>query len=820
MKKALLFLLLWLCAGFSLGTSTLLGPVRWIAAFCRAHPGLPGLERGAIVMVIVLLVSLSAITALILWRAVVETLRREVRYGIPALAIAAAAGAVWLWMTPSLLRDQSGAVTEAGMHFTFGPYPDEDRLRELKDEGYTAVVPLLHPAVIPFEPELLLREKAAAERVGLEVIHLPMLPWVSANSEALERVRALAKSGRGRYYVHCYLGKDRVQLVRRVVEEETREDQSEALVAAATLSGHHEWERGEVVHLDDRVHLTPYPTEREFLRYFAGGEKVQVVSLLDDRDPDDRLWWKDEERFCRQYRLACLHLSLTLAPYDPQAVLRAAARVRGLAPGTIAVHDFLAPASGHAPIPEAFLMAYRSGRPPLPPSSCDGPLAAGRLEVVAPHVAVGPRPGPSEFGAVLLRCGVREAIAVGEIAPRALQEDREAASEVRMPIRAAGRARPAELVERLDRGGPYYLYGDVDAALRAAIAARFGPPIPPEVRPEAAALLAAVPLPPQPASGVAQGVAGAGAGGPATAVASIGRGTATGDAAPGSEGGGAADGASHEAPQPATAVAAIGGGAVPGAADAAPRHDALMRAALARFLSEGLPGIDTVILLGPFLLLFAAAAAGAAAWIRIGRGGPVAYSRKTFHFAIFTMAGLLQALGGLKSVVLFGALVSLMVLYAVARGDGYPFYEALARPADAPRRTLFIVVPLLTTAAGGVLANLFFGAFAVVGYLVGGWGDAVGEPVGAAFGKHRYRVPSMGGVPAVRSLEGSAAVFAAGTMAAFCALMLRGTSPLAAAGAAVACGAAGAIVEAVSTHGADNLTVQVAAAGAAFLLLA
>jgi len=72
----------------------------------------------------------------------------------------------------------------------------------------------------------------------------------------------------------------------------------------------------------------------------------------------------------------------------------------------------------------------------------------------------------------------------------------------------------------------------------------------------------------------------------------------------------------------------------------------------------------------------------------------------------------------------------------------------------------------------------------------------------------------------VRSLEGSAAVFAAGAMAAFFALLLRGTGPAAAAGAALLCGAAGALVEAFSTHGADNLTVQVAAAGAAFFLLA
>src|SRR4029434_8658254 len=112
-----------------------------------------------------------------------------------------------------------------------------------------------------------------------------------------------------------------------------------------------------------------------------------------------------------------------------------------------------------------------------------------------------------------------------------------------------------------------------------------------------------------------------------------------------------------------------------------------------------------------------------------------------FHLCIVTMPAVLQLAGGLAAVMLFGGIVSLVVLYAVLRGDGFPFYEALARPTDAPQRTLFILVPLLMTALGGILANLFFGAFAIIGYLVGGWGDAGGDPVGHAFGRPPDRVP-------------------------------------------------------------------------------
>jgi phytol kinase len=117
-----------------------------------------------------------------------------------------------------------------------------------------------------------------------------------------------------------------------------------------------------------------------------------------------------------------------------------------------------------------------------------------------------------------------------------------------------------------------------------------------------------------------------------------------------------------------------------------------------------------------------------------------------------------------------------------------------------------------------LISNLFFLRYAFVGYLVCGWGDAVGEPVGTRWGRRRYRAPSLAGVPATRSLEGSTAVFAAGTIAAFLGLLAGGFPPGAALGIAAASGAAGTVTEAISTHGMDNLTVQVVAAGVAYML--
>lgn len=234
-------------------------------------------------------------------------------------------------------------------------------------------------------------------------------------------------------------------------------------------------------------------------------------------------------------------------------------------------------------------------------------------------------------------------------------------------------------------------------------------------------------------------------------------------------------------------------------------------------LEQFIPGAGLVLRLGPLLLAYVVAAAWVAA--RLHGGGVTApYTRKVFHFEIFTAAGVAHLLWGLPAAVLFAAIVTLAVLYAVWRGEGHPFYEALARPSDRPRRTLFILVPLVATAAGGVTANLLFPGSSVVGYLVCGWGDAVAEPVGVRWGRHPYAVPSLSGVPARRTLEGSLSVLLVGSIAAAGALLVLGRDPATAAGVGLVTGAVATAVEAVSHHGIDNFTIQVAAAAVPALL--
>jgi phytol kinase len=228
-----------------------------------------------------------------------------------------------------------------------------------------------------------------------------------------------------------------------------------------------------------------------------------------------------------------------------------------------------------------------------------------------------------------------------------------------------------------------------------------------------------------------------------------------------------------------------------------------------------LPELHTLKVLLLPILIIAISAALLAGRLR-QRNIRTPYTRKTFHFVIFSLAGILQYYYGLHAVSLLGGIVFIMVVLAVIVGDKWWFYKALARETDAPHQKKFIILPLLATAAGGIISNIFFPGTAWIGYFVGGWGDAVGEPVGTRWGRHRYTVPTLFGVRATRSIEGSAAVMLVSAIIAAVCLYQAPAFHLSLATSllyGLVCGIAAASVEAASSHGLDNLTMQVCAAG-------
>ena len=135
------------------------------------------------------------------------------------------------------------------------------------------------------------------------------------------------------------------------------------------------------------------------------------------------------------------------------------------------------------------------------------------------------------------------------------------------------------------------------------------------------------------------------------------------------------------------------------------------------FLSA-LPSLHTIAVVAPIAIVYALVVSYVVGLLRCTAGVRTAYTRKIFHFSIFTAATIVHLFWHLPGVTVLGIVVTSIVLVAVWRGDGFPLYEALARPSDAPHRSLFIIVPLLTTMAGGIATNTFFPSTAFIGYLV------------------------------------------------------------------------------------------------------
>jgi len=191
-------------------------------------------------------------------------------------------------------------------------------------------------------------------------------------------------------------------------------------------------------------------------------------------------------------------------------------------------------------------------------------------------------------------------------------------------------------------------------------------------------------------------------------------------------------------------------------------------------------------------------------------------TRKTFHLVIFITSAAIQSKWGMQVLCYFGAWTSLVVFYAVIRGKGNSMYEALARENDEPNRTHFVVVPWLATFLGGVICNIYFAKYALIGYLIVGLADAIAEPVGVLWGKHRYRALSYGmnNRTTFRSLEGSASIVM------MCIpIFIFGLSGLGLAlnaqliFLAILLSLLISLVEAVSPHGWDNFSLQLATAG-------
>jgi protein tyrosine phosphatase (PTP) superfamily phosphohydrolase (DUF442 family) len=271
--------------------------------------------------------------------------------GIPVIA---ALTALFVMMNPSMTNESGGKHEEIGTKFTIGPYPTEEKMQELKEEGYTALVSLLHPAVVPFEPKLLADEKETAEELKMEVISIPMLPWVSDNLSAIDSFRNLVKNGKGKYYIHCYLGKDRVNVARRIIEQENAGalDMGKGL-AHRNIDTVESFERGKVHKLGDGNYLSPMPTKEEYIGYVVATNFKQVVSISDPAEPEAKTANEQEAGWLKTYGIPykVFHIANVTDNVRMQQIVDSIKKMQQ----PVFIHSF----RSDDPIAQLFLQTYR-----------------------------------------------------------------------------------------------------------------------------------------------------------------------------------------------------------------------------------------------------------------------------------------------------------------------------------------------------------------------------------------------------------------------------------------------------------------------------
>jgi protein tyrosine phosphatase (PTP) superfamily phosphohydrolase (DUF442 family) len=223
---------------------------------------------------------------------------------------------------PELLINDDAATSRIDNNgqaeFHFGGYPDEAKMEELKKEHYTAVISLLHSMVIPAEPILMEKEKENAEQAGMKLISIPMLPWIVKNDSSVAKIKEIARTYKGKYYVHCYLGKDRANVFKNIIEKENKNIQSSSELGIRDLKTQKAFERGKIFTLEQEVYYTPYPTDEEFFGFILNGKVATVVNIMDPKVKEEKMRIDLEAKIMKEYNQPFFNLPLTEATTDEQ----------------------------------------------------------------------------------------------------------------------------------------------------------------------------------------------------------------------------------------------------------------------------------------------------------------------------------------------------------------------------------------------------------------------------------------------------------------------------------------------------------------------
>jgi dolichol kinase len=180
-----------------------------------------------------------------------------------------------------------------------------------------------------------------------------------------------------------------------------------------------------------------------------------------------------------------------------------------------------------------------------------------------------------------------------------------------------------------------------------------------------------------------------------------------------------------------------------------------------------------------------------------------------FHVGAFTGAVPAQLLLGFWGVVLYGSVIALLMGLAHVRREASALFPRFGPVGVERGRGRECLGSLLAAFAGGLVGVLLVGPFAVVGYLVCGWGEGLGKLLDRPWPvrRGRYSSPIRGKVQ-VRFLDGALGFLVGGSAGGWAALALLGYPALSSAAVGLFAGLVGMLGNGFSPEGGKNLWIQ------------
>lgn len=449
LSNIILFFFIWIILGFSLGFAVVVLPFQYLSQTIQTYH----LSQDTENQIARVLIALFAIGSAFISAWLVSLINRATWYMKGALllfVILSGASGYWLLLNPERLSLFENDILVYNAKFAFGSYPSQKLLRDLKSRGYTAVISLLDPQYLPFEATLLEKEKMMVKQAGLELIHVPMRPWIDDknNQEAIQKLENIITYGEGRYYIHCNLGRDRNGLVRRALEKLTPHSEVVSLTRSGDLSSIRYLLNGPIIRLDDQLYIAPKLTRDELTRLVSTNIKEFVIINLNETDN----WARKEVIELKNLSIPFRKLVLSTYPYDPQEILEVAQLIKHL-PRPLLIY---VPAIDSYYV-QALVEAYQSNVPSLPYILFKTPLKRGKVSLAKTNIAFGPRPETEEFKFYLKPRGIRQILYLGNNdSPEALA-DKQAAEANQMEWHTS--LDPLNHVLANLEDGPWYLYG-------------------------------------------------------------------------------------------------------------------------------------------------------------------------------------------------------------------------------------------------------------------------------------------------------------------------------------------------------------------------